>query len=390
MRGRPAAPDPSPAGAVAGAGGGTASVQGSVLLLVEQLRRGVPGGIGTYAAGLVGGLRQLPEDEVPRVVLYASASPTRPDPLTGLGLPLETSALPGRLLVGAWDLGLAGPRAGRAAVVHAVSLATPPSGPPLVVTVHDLAWRHDADGGVSARRRRRWHEAALARARRRATRFVVPSEETAGEIVAAGVARQLVSVIAEGADHLPAPDTARARRLLESLGVTDGYLLAVGTLEPRKNLARLFAAYRAAVGELPEPWPLVVVGPAGGGRVVAPIEGVRLAGRVEEAVLAGLYAGARCACYVPLTEGFGLPVVEAMAAGVPVVSSPVPSAGGASLVVDPLDVEEMAAGIATAASDDFRRAALVEAGNARVAGLTWRRAAAAHVELWRQVAAGAA
>jgi len=362
---------------------GRRAEDGTVVLVAEQLRRPVPGGIGTYARGLVQGLLAL--EERPPLLVRASAPPPGPDPLARLGLPLAVWRLPGPLLVRAWDLGLAGVRGG--ALVHSVSVAAPPSGPPLVVTVHDLAWRHEAGPGG---RRRAWHEAALARALRRAAHFVVPSARTAEELVAAGAAEGRTTVIEEGADHLPPPDPAATAALLARLGVASGYLLAVGTLEPRKNLPRLLAGYAAARPRLPEPWPLVVAGPPGWGEALLPPPGVLLAGAVSPAVLAGLYAGARCCCYVPILEGFGLPVVEAMALGTPVVSSDVPSAGGASLLVDPLEPEAIAEAMVAAAADEECRRRLVAAGRARVAGLTWQTAARAHVALWRELAGGAA
>ena len=91
----------------------------------------------------------------------------------------------------------------------------------------------------------------------------------------------------------------------------------MSTLEPRKNLDRLVAAYGPVRSVLPEPWPLVVVGPADGGPHWRRRPGVVLAGRAEEAVLSALYASARVVAYVPLAEGFGLPAVEAMSAGAP-------------------------------------------------------------------------
>ncbi len=359
-----------------------------VVLVAEQLRRRVPGGIGTYATGLVEGLCSLSAGEAPEVVLYASRARTRRDPLGELGLPVAAAALPGPLLVRAWDHGLW--RAPDAAVTHAVSLAAPPAHHALVVTVHDLAWRRSPDSYPP--RGRAWHEAALARALRRATAFVVPSEPVARDLAdaAAGLDAAKVTVIEHGCDHLPVPDREGAAALLKAIGARpNGYLLAVGTLEPRKNLVRLLEAYRLARPALSEPWPLVVVGPPGWGAALRDIpEGVLLAGTVGAGVLAGLYGGARCVAYVPLTEGFGLPVVEAMAAGAPVVSSDVPSARGATELVEASDVDSIAAGLVVVARDGARRDALVAAGAARVAGATWSRAARAHVELWRALGGG--
>jgi glycosyltransferase involved in cell wall biosynthesis len=362
----------------------------AVLLSVEQLRRHVPGGIGTYAASLARGLAALPREERQDVELYAARlagdGADGGDPLAALGLRLRTSRLPVRYLTKAWDLGLS--RAARGYdLVHATSLAAPPPyGRPLVVTVHDLAWR--ATPEAFPRRGRRWHEVALRRALVRAQAFVVPSSTTAAALAEAGVATGRITVVPHGADHLPPPDAGATARRLRSLGVQGPYLLAVGTLEPRKNLPRLFAAYASARSSLPDPWPLVVVGAAGWGGSLAPVEGVILAGEADQTVLPGLYRGARCTAYVPLVEGFGLPVVESMAAGTPVVASDVPSAGGATREVDPLDVSSIAAGLLDAAIGGPHRDQLVALGSARAAALTWRASAAAHVEVWRRVLAG--
>jgi glycosyltransferase involved in cell wall biosynthesis len=393
-----------------------------VLMAVEQLRRSVPGGIGRYASGLLGGLVDLMEErgeDAPpglEVALLASrvpggrlAGPPPADPLARWGLPVRTSRLPGPLLTRAWDRGLATAPRGFD-VIHSVSLAAPPvhrSGPPhrsgrpaLVVTVHDLAWRLFPEATTS--RGRRWHEAALQRALQRADALLVPSEEAAQDLRAAGAGEATVSVLRWGVDHLPPPDHRAATALLRRLGVHGEYLLSAGTREPRKNLHRLVSGYAEARRSLQEPWPLVVVGPEGWGDAALGLdatpgslvpEGVVAAGLVTDEVLAALYQGARAFVYVPLTEGYGLPPLEAMTFGVPVVASTgVPSVApthgteAAALRVDPLDVGAIADALVAAGNDETLRAALSARSSALVAPKTWRAAARWHVDLWESLA----
>lgn len=374
--------------------------------MVEQLRRAVPGGIGTYARGLVQGLAALGPGG-PEVRLLASRSPRRGDDLEALGPEVVTSRLPSRLLTRAWDAGLRAPPAG-VDVIHATSLVVPGrSGAPMVAHVHDLAWRRFPE--AYPRRGRRWHEAALHRVLARAGRFIVPSAQTGRALVEAGADPGTVSVVEEGCDHLAPADPQATASLLAALGVGGPYLLSVGTLEPRKNLAGLAQAYRLARPRLVEPWPLLVVGPGGWGppasaprpgrrlgrragrgldRQAGPSlggEGVVMAGAVAPGVLSGLMAGARCLAYVPLLEGWGLPAVEAMSLATPVVASPMPSTAGQALEVDPMDPESIAEGLVQACQDGAPRSALVAAGLARAAQLTWEATARAHLAVWEEL-----
>lgn len=361
----------------------------AVSLVVEQLRRTVPGGIGTYCRGVLGGLAQLVDAGValPAIELVASAPRSAPDPLAAFGMPVRSVTVPGPVLTRLWDLGVA---AGvRAPVVHALSLASPPGrGRALLVTVHDLAWRVVPE--AFPRRGRRWHQAALERALAGARRLVVPSSAVADALVEAGAAADRVVVVEHGADHLPAPDDAATEALLRRLGVHGAFVLAVGTLEPRKNLPRLVEAHRLAQARSGEQMPLVVVGPPGWGdgplALGAGSAGAVAAGGVPAAVLAGLYRRARLLAYVPLQEGFGLPPLEAMAAGTPVVCSPVPSAGDGALVVDPTDVAAIARALVEVSTDEATRRDLVAAGRRRAAARTWRASAEAHVALWEAAA----
>ena len=157
-------------------------------------------------------------------------------------------------------------------------------------------------------------------------------------------------------------------------------MLAVGTLEPRKNLVRLAEAAELAGVELR------VVGASGWGDVELPPH-VRLAGPVDDEQLAALYRGARCLAYPSLYEGFGIPIVEAMACGTPVVTSRGGAteevAGGAAVLVDPFDPAAIAAGIKEAAT---RRDALRTVGLERTRAFTQERVVEAMLAVYREAA----
>jgi glycosyltransferase involved in cell wall biosynthesis len=358
-----------------------------LLVMVEQLRRPASGGIGTYIRGLLQGIDDLAPAERPDLTLTASRSTSgkgAPDPLAGLGHPVRAHPLPGPVLTRAWDRGLLrGPR--RVDVIQATSLSTmAPGRAALVTTVHDLLWRRVPDAYPP--RGRAWHEAALRRALRRSDRFIVPADVVAADLMEAGASPDAVHVIPMGSDHLPPPDMGAAGTLLSSMGIDGPFLLSVGTLEPRKNLPRLVEAYERIRGALPEPWPLVLVGPTGWGERVKPETGVVLTGLVAPSELSALYSMARLLAYVPLVEGFGLPPVEGMAFGTPVVASPLPSTAGAAFEVDPLDTDSIAAGLLAVATDEDQRSRLRRLGRDRSAALRWSGIARRHLAVWDEAA----
>ena len=169
------------------------------------------------------------------------------------------------------------------------------------------------------------------------------------------------------------------------------YVLWTGTIEPRKNLARLLEAF-ALVDEDVD---LVLVGPQGWnedvGRLLDGHPNVRTLGFVPHDDLAALYAGAEVFCFPSLREGFGFPVLEAMAQGTPVVTSVGTSTEelgqDASVLVDPRDVSSIAEGIGRALSDEGLRAKLIPAGRERAAGYDWSATADLIVKAYGEVAA---
>ncbi len=378
-----------------------------MLLAVEQLRRRVPGGIGAYARGLLGGLAACArEGDDVDLALLASRAPgghpgrtgTSGDPLAAFGLPVMASRLPGPLLTRAWDHGVCHAPKGFD-IVHSVSMAAPAARRSdrsrHVVMVHDVAWRRHP--GATTRRGRRWHEHALVRARQGGATIVVPSRLVAADVIALGFDSARISVVPGGADHLPEPDPVATEALLTRLGVSGEFLLTVSTLEPRKNVDRLVEAFGRVRPSLPGPWRLVIVGPTGWGPEPSMRredgDGVVFTGSVPAPVLAELYRRARAFVYVPLTEGYGLPPLEAMRAGTPTVAAAeVPSvhdlgeAGpAAALIVDPLDVDDVATALASVLTDDELRADLSARGTAFARTRTWHAAARSHIDLWRSL-----
>jgi glycosyltransferase involved in cell wall biosynthesis len=264
-------------------------------------------------------------------------------------------------------------RSGGADVLHCPTYRGPlKSKTPLVVTVHDLAvFRHPQ---TFNRWTRTYSPRVVPRVLGAARRIIAVSEFTRGELV------ELLDVPNEKIRVVP--------NAVEDEFTNDGpsaegeYVLAVGTLEPRKNLRRLVEAVRRSDVELR------VVGARGWGGVEVGGNGVRWLGEVTDAELARLYRGALCVAYPSLYEGFGIPVLEAMACGVPVVTSRGTAmeevADGAAVLVDANDPVEIAAGIERAAAE---RSVLVPRGLERARAFRWAAVADATVAVYREAAA---
>ncbi|MGB8649090.1 MAG: glycosyltransferase family 1 protein [Mycobacteriales bacterium] len=341
-------------------------------LVLEQCLAPVPGGTGRYSRELALALaRTAPSgSEVTGVTSFRRA-PLRLD-----GVAVRRWPLPRRALVASWERG--GPPSVPGDVVHAPTPLHPRRrDTPLVVTVHDaVPWTYPE---TLTPRGVRWHRAMVGRAAATADLLVVPTQAVADEL-----ARQLplrdVLVVGEGVSAdlgLPADADDRAARL----GLPERYLLTVATLEPRKGLRELVTALREVPGI-----PLLCVGQAGWGGLSVPDLAtaagvdVRVLGRVPDADLAVLLDRATALVVPSYDEGFGLPLLEGMAAGTPVLTSTAPAlmevAAGAALAV-PLD--GLVDGLRQITSDEQLRARLRVAGPERAAGFAWDAAAS---RLW--------
>jgi glycosyltransferase involved in cell wall biosynthesis len=246
---------------------------------------------------------------------------------------------------------------------------------------------------------REMHSKAYRFAQEQADVVIAASEATRRDILAhLQVPPDRVRVVHGGVSPTfrPIDDRKSLEQTLAPFGLSPGsYILHVGTIEPRKNLIRLVEAYHQIQGMVPAPAPKLALTGAKGWRFQEVLERVRaleleaqivFLGSVPPDALPALYNGARLFVYPSLYEGFGLPPLEAMACGVPVVASNTSSLpeviGDAGLLVDPIDTQALAAAMASLLDDAEQCTALSERGLARAAQFSWERAAGETLEIY--------
>jgi len=351
-----------------------------VAYTLEQCWHRVPGGTGVAALRIADAMHDIADIEL---IGVAGRHRKRPEGEWEPSIRVEHLPIGSPVLYDAW-LYAGWPRVetatGPVDVVHATTIIPCPTRHPLVVTVHDLAFLHRPDQftrrGISVFNR------SLQLIKQRADLVLCSSQSTMDDCVDAGLAADRLRHVPLGVlpEHASDDDIDRVRRLFR---LPERYLLFVGTVEPRKNLRRL----AEAVVALDDPPPLIVAGADGWGDAATDMVGdVRFLGFVPNDDLWALYAGAEVFCYPSVREGYGLPVLEAMSQGTPVVTSidtaTEEAAEGAAVLVDPNDTMDIARGISEAME---RRDELAERGRQRAAQATWSKAAQLTADAYREL-----
>lgn len=271
-------------------------------------------------------------------------------------------------------------------VIWASAMVVPPATAPLVVTVNDLDFLEHPEW--LSNRGKRFFPRAWRAARDRADLVVCPSETTARACEANGVERSRIRVVPLGVDAVRV-STSTVSSVREFFDLPEEFVLWVGTLEPRKNLERVVAAVKSIKGRH-----LVIVGPAGWNmddKTLVATLGPRahVLGAVSTDHLRALYGAASVFVFPSLAEGFGLPVLEAMAQGTPVVTSKgtatADAAQGAAVLVEPTSVDEIRDAINSILTEPGTASELSEAGLAVAQKSTWAATAAGYSAAFSEV-----
>jgi len=360
-----------------------------VAAIVEQSWHKVPGGT---AASTVRSLSAVKKVGTWDVVGVSAFHLRGPDPLVAPDVEITRMPLTRIPMYEAWHR-LRRPAmqrfTGPVDVIHATGGVVPPSGgAPIVVTVHDLAFMHRP--GHFTKHGASFMTRSFELTRRLARLVLVPSKTTADDCIRHGILPERLRVVPWGVEPVGVSDNDRLE-IAARHHLPDRFLLWVGTAEPRKNLRGLMTALRSTTHDVP----LVLVGPDGWGVDIDElITGARRPvirlGVVSQRDLMVLYDLADVFIYPSLLEGFGMPVLEAMAQGTPVITSSGTAteevAGGAALLVDPTDLDGMAGSIDALLDDPDRCSDLSAKGLKRAAEMTWQSTARHLISAYEEAA----
>jgi glycosyltransferase involved in cell wall biosynthesis len=348
-------------------------------------------GIGVYLQRLLEQFGSRPIDVIATAFTLRGAR--RLPAALPAGVARKSRPVPARVLRAAWQRSELPPvewLCGRVDVFHGTNFVLPPMRRAAgVVSVHDLSFvRYPETVNADSLRYRQ----LVPRSVRRATVVCTLTEAMADEIVAEyRIDRDRIVVTPPGVDQswfhaVPLDPAARTR-----LGLPERYVLAVGTLEPRKNLPLLVAAYHQVRRAEPGTPPLVLVGPPGWGPALQlgalPAGAVITTGFLDDATLRGVVAGATCLVFPSLYEGFGLPPVEALACGVAVVATDLPVTrevlGSAAELVPPADLDSLAQALHDRLADGANTREEAERRRDQARQWTWTRCAEATLAAYR-------
>ncbi|MGC9666797.1 glycosyltransferase family 4 protein [Planosporangium sp. 12N6] len=359
------------------------------------------GGVGRYVDGLLGALGTM---DVDLTVVCQRTDAERYGRLLPsarvIAAPAAVAHRPARL---AWEqtgLPLLAQQVG-AQVLHSPFYTCPlRANCPVTVTVHDATFFTEPEHYDKSRRT--FFRSAIKTSLRRAARVIVPSKATRDELIRLLDADPTrIDVAYHGVDHqafhVPSEDEKARVRARLGLGGT-GYVAFLGAKEPRKNVPNLIRGWAAAVRDREDPPVLVIAGGQGhDDEIDQAVSGVpphlRLLrpGYLRYADLPGFLGGALVAAYPSYGEGFGLPILEAMACGAPVLTTPrlsLPEVGGEAVAYTGPNPDEIARDLGALLDDESRRTTLARAGVTRAKEFTWESSAEVHLAAWARAAAG--
>jgi glycosyltransferase involved in cell wall biosynthesis len=374
------------------------------------------GGVGRYVDGLLGALSARPRHADQDADRGAEAAPGEVELVVAalrtdverysrllpgvevLAAPAAVAHRPARL---AWEqtgLPLLAQQVG-AEVLHSPYYTCPlRSSCPVTVTVHDATFFTEPEHYDKSRRT--FFRSAIKTSLRRAARVIVPSKATRDELIRLLEADPTrIDVAYHGVDHAAfhSPGDDEKARVRARLGLgSQSYIAFLGAKEPRKNVPNLIRGWVTAVQGRPDPPALVVAGGQGhddeidSAAAEVPVH-LRLLrpGYLRAADLPGFLGGALVAAYPSYGEGFGLPILEAMACGAPVLTTPrlsLPEVGGDAVAYTSEDPTQIATDLGALLDDEPRRLALAKAGQDRAKEFTWESSAEVHLTAWRRVA----